>query len=254
MKPPKSFGELLGVVTVAGIRIEVFSNGSPYFVSKQYSLDAEGEYLGIKYQCVELVRRYLYAAMNCNYSDLFQGDAEDWYENREQMKMQVVDEQEATIGDIACFSGDKWGHLGIVTARKQDVIHMAQQNFYNDKRDADTVFELGKTFSNGDQHFVFQGFLRPQPISVSGLEHYRHQIDRVDEKLVKLLAQRFTLSKHIADYKKEKNMAVLDVTREHDLLLRLENQAEQTGLSKDVLREVFTEIMHQSRREQERRK
>ena len=51
------------------------------------------------------------------------------------------------------------------------------------------------------------------------LKDYREQLDRVDDELLKLFAQRMELSAQIADFKKDNGLPVLDVKRERDKLL-----------------------------------
>jgi len=69
------------------------------------------------------------------------------------------------------------------------------------------------------------------------LKDYRDQIDQIDDQLAALFRQRMEAVKHIADYKKEHNTAVLAADRERDILYRV------TGLCGEELQE-YTKILY----------
>ena len=46
------------------------------------------------------------------------------------------------------------------------------------------------------------------------LKDYRKQIDEIDDQLVQLFRQRMEVSSDIAQYKKERNLPILDAGRE----------------------------------------
>ncbi|NLZ49973.1 MAG: chorismate mutase [Clostridiales bacterium] len=50
------------------------------------------------------------------------------------------------------------------------------------------------------------------------LKEYRNEIDLIDKELVQLLEKRLELSKKIGQYKKERNMEVLNIEREKEVL------------------------------------
>ena len=50
------------------------------------------------------------------------------------------------------------------------------------------------------------------------LNDYRAQIDDIDDQIVKLFAERMTISNEVAQYKKDHNLAVVDMKRERDKL------------------------------------
>ncbi|NLM35999.1 MAG: chorismate mutase [Clostridiales bacterium] len=50
------------------------------------------------------------------------------------------------------------------------------------------------------------------------LTEYRSEIDLIDKKLVELLEKRLDLSKKIGLYKKERNMEILNLEREQQVL------------------------------------
>ncbi|MDY3859973.1 MAG: prephenate dehydratase [Candidatus Limivicinus sp.] len=66
---------------------------------------------------------------------------------------------------------------------------------------------------------------------------YRKQIDRIDEQLVKLFAERMEVAGRLAEYKKENSLPVLDVRRERE---KLHSVSEQ---SPEELRD-YTELLY----------
>lgn len=66
---------------------------------------------------------------------------------------------------------------------------------------------------------------------------YRKQIDRIDEQLVKLFAERMEVAGRLAEYKKENSLPVLDVRREREKLHSVSKQ------SPEELRD-YTELLY----------
>lgn len=161
------FGVMLGSVTIDGTEIDVFSNGACTHVSDARCFDRDRNYMGIQYQCVEFVRRYIYLRHGKNLALLWQdGNACDWYDNRAAMGLTAIPPSEARIGDIATFTGGKWGHVAVVSEVSGSNIYIAQQNFLNapaDARFALTPEVLSKVapVQDADGNFLyFQSFLR----------------------------------------------------------------------------------------------
>lgn len=83
------------------------------------------------------------------------------------------------------------------------------------------------------------------------LQDLRKEIDGIDEALMELFAKRFVCSKEIADIKKETGMPVYDKAREEELFAYIEKLATKKGVPAYIAKELFTQIVHQSRRVQE---
>ena len=140
----ENYGQKVSDVKIGNTKIALFSNGSCNFVSNESSFDNENNYLGMEYQCVEFVRRYIYLTHNKNlalkWSD---GDAVDWYDNRGEMNLEEVHYSDANIGDIITFTGGLWGHVGVISKINHNKdIRICSQNFYNDIRDIDTIISM----------------------------------------------------------------------------------------------------------------
>ena len=76
------------------------------------------------------------------------------------------------------------------------------------------------------------------------LQEIRRRIDALDAQLVQLLCDRMQLSAEVAAYKKAQGMAVLDRTRELEILQNREVQAGEFGAQ---VREIYEKIFEMSR-------
>jgi hypothetical protein len=168
-----AFGDKIGSVSVAGEDLDIFCNKgyekepSPFFTE-----DNEGNFLGICFHCVELVRRFLYQKTGKNMAQIWkEGHAEDWWRKADLIgaekisPIQVSNSQIALqAGDIICFSGGKFGHVGIVTKFFPENLtaEFCHQNFFIDERDLKTTIFLPEKniTDDGGDTYKLQGFLR----------------------------------------------------------------------------------------------
>ncbi len=79
------------------------------------------------------------------------------------------------------------------------------------------------------------------------LGNYRNQINQLDDQIIELLDQRFTVTKKVGDYKRENNIEVLNQNREQQIL----NKISELNLvnEKEVL-EMYKLLMDVSKRQQ----
>ncbi len=90
-------------------------------------------------------------------------------------------------------------------------------------------------------------------IPVDGeLEKLRERIDRLDEQLISLLAERRRLVEEIAASKKRQQLPAYHPAREEDRIPRHHRAAAAQGLAPDFIEEIFRQIMRQSRVAQNR--
>lgn len=78
---------------------------------------------------------------------------------------------------------------------------------------------------------------------LSGL---RAQIDELDSKLINVLAKRMKIADSIGLLKKEKNVAVLQSSRWHQVLGKMIEEGEQKGLSEEFILKLFKAIHQES--------
>ncbi|MBX3129155.1 MAG: chorismate mutase [Polyangiaceae bacterium] len=84
------------------------------------------------------------------------------------------------------------------------------------------------------------------------LEELRREIDRLDDEILRLIAQRLERVLAVGDYKREHAVAVYDPERERRILERLVAQA-PAPLEPDIVRRVFERVIDESRRAEQAR-
>jgi|TARA_B100001971_G_C18250384_1_gene577691 chorismate mutase len=76
----------------------------------------------------------------------------------------------------------------------------------------------------------------------------RDHIDRIDTVIITALAERMSLMPEIAEYKKNHNVPIFDEAREQQIMKNLQKIAEQQGLDKSFVEEVFLSVFNESKR------
>ncbi len=75
------------------------------------------------------------------------------------------------------------------------------------------------------------------------LSHIRDQLDDVDTRLVRLLAERGELIREVIDFKRARGMGVVDGAREQEMLTRIGVLASESGLDPEVARHVLRAVI-----------
>jgi len=83
------------------------------------------------------------------------------------------------------------------------------------------------------------------------LARCREEIERIDNSIISLLAERLSLGKRTGELKRAAGLPILDPTREAAVIRRVTASARAAGLPPEPIREVFWQIVGMSRREQE---
>lgn len=83
------------------------------------------------------------------------------------------------------------------------------------------------------------------------LARCRDEIERVDRKIIALLAERITLGRRTGELKRDAGLPILDPRREAAVIRRATGVARDAGLPPEPVREVFWQIVGMSRRAQE---
>jgi chorismate mutase len=78
------------------------------------------------------------------------------------------------------------------------------------------------------------------------MDNFREQINKIDEKIMQLLINRFLIVKEIGQYKKQHNLPILDNTREQKIYSKIEDFYLLED-NRDYLKKIYTEIMSQSK-------
>lgn len=79
----------------------------------------------------------------------------------------------------------------------------------------------------------------------SELRELRDQIDRLDQALVLLLANRFALTRRVGEIKARESLDSFDGSREQDKLLRIRELCEKHGLNPELVSEILSGIMRE---------
>lgn len=117
----------------------VFYNGGVSNISGR-NTTADGYNLGLKYQCVEFVKRYYYQHLNHKMPDSY-GNAKDFFDknlsdgqhniSRNLTQYSHPSTQQPKVDDLLIFDGhfaNKFGHVAIVSNVSETEIEIIQQN------------------------------------------------------------------------------------------------------------------------------
>jgi len=160
-----TFGTVVGTFN----NVPAYSNCSNSCTScnnncKSYNY-IDGNYIGIKWQCVEYVRRYYYIVYGLDLASLHSGDAhaKTFYDNATTMGLYRYADGGQTppaVGDILVSDGGNYGHVAIVKSIAGDQLCTIQQNFLNDGNDGDLCLTISETGGN----YSIEGFSDGYPI------------------------------------------------------------------------------------------
>ena len=77
----------------------------------------------------------------------------------------------------------------------------------------------------------------------TNLKELREKIDKTDKKLVKILAERFVLTKEVGEYKKSRDLKALAEKREEQIFKTREKWAKELDLNPILIKKIFTMII-----------
>jgi surface antigen len=120
--------------------VAVYYNGTKFTNVVGRNITADGYNLGLKYQCVEFVKRYYYEFFNHKMPNA-SGHAKDFFDKslpdkafnikRGLMQYRNVRQYKPQVHDILVYdgySGNRFGHVAIVSAVSDSEIEIIQQN------------------------------------------------------------------------------------------------------------------------------
>ena len=150
--------------------VNVYYNGSVSNV-KGRNLSKDNYNIGLKFQCVEFVKRYYYEHLNHKMPNSY-GNAKDFYDvklidgeyNKDRNLTQYSNPSisKPKVNDLIVFGGTKYnsfGHVAIISKVKENEIEIIQQNpgKYGKSR---ATFELIKTNSIPNKLSLIKKFSR----------------------------------------------------------------------------------------------
>jgi surface antigen len=135
INPKHQVGEILDSLN----GVKVFYNGGVSHTGNR-NLSSDGYNIGLKYQCVEFVKRYYYEYYNHKMPDSY-GNAKDFYDKslndreynskRDLVQYSNPSKSKPCIGDLIIFDGhfgNKYGHVAIISMVSNEKIQIIQQN------------------------------------------------------------------------------------------------------------------------------
>lgn len=154
--------------------VKVYNNGKDYVkdYGKNYSKD--GYYYGLKWQCVEYIKRFYYDAKGHKMPDLL-GHAKDFFdeavkqgelnEKRNLVQYRNGDSIKPQPDDLIVFTDTYYGHVAIVTEVNDKDIEIIQQNIYGKTREKlKLTIKDGKYTVGGGNERSPAGWLRKDEI------------------------------------------------------------------------------------------
>ncbi|PID64097.1 MAG: CHAP domain-containing protein [Gammaproteobacteria bacterium] len=127
--------------------VAVFYNGKTGNVSGR-NVTADGYNLGLKFQCVEFVKRYYHRALNHKMPDSY-GHAKDFFNprlkdgerntQRDLIQYTNPSRSKPQVNDLVVYSGtlgNRYGHVAIISAVSDNQIEVVQQNVGLKTRDS----------------------------------------------------------------------------------------------------------------------
>ncbi|MWN32538.1 MULTISPECIES: CHAP domain-containing protein [unclassified Gilliamella] len=148
--------------------VKVYYNGSIYNVSGR-NIAKDGYNLGLKYQCVEFIKRYYYQRFNHKMPNSY-GHAKDFFDplvadgkiNRQRNLLQFHNGSptKPKVEDIIVLNWTSYGHVAIVSNVTDNEIEIVQQNSgpnANSRATFPLIFKDGKWTIEG---FGVLGYLR----------------------------------------------------------------------------------------------
>jgi len=76
----------------------------------------------------------------------------------------------------------------------------------------------------------------------------RRKIDVIDEKIVKLLAERMRISHEIGKYKKENDLKIKNPERERMIMKKIKSHSEKFGFPPSLGQKIFVLLLAESRK------
>lgn len=152
------FGSTYGVVN----GVDVFSNGASGYASNLYN-STQGFNTGMKWQCVELINRFYLAVYGLNIR-ISGTNADEYFSTASKRGLKAYSNGSGAprIGDIICFSGGSYGHVGIIIEVASSYVKIAHQNGGSTKPIGLILSKSGNTISASKlgSSYKVQGLLR----------------------------------------------------------------------------------------------
>jgi chorismate mutase len=85
---------------------------------------------------------------------------------------------------------------------------------------------------------------------MTDIEELRSALEKLDRRILKLLAERFEIAEKIGEIKEDEGMPVLDEKREEEVLSKWKENAEEYGLEVEDVNRILEGILSASKKVQ----
>ena len=152
--------------------VAVYYNGKDFTHVAGRHLTSDGYNLGLKYQCVEFVKRYYYQVFQHKMPNTF-GHAKEYFDSslpdrafnkkRGLMQYRNVREYKPQVHDLLVYGsypGNSFGHVAIISKISEDEIELIQQNMGSKSRLKIPLVNFYQYWTIADYHIL--GWLRKE--------------------------------------------------------------------------------------------
>jgi surface antigen len=165
-----SFNPTIGEVIDEFNGVKIYFNGDKYTNVAGRNVTEDGYNLGLKFQCVEFVKRYYYDVFDHKMPNSY-GHAKDFFDKslgdegyntqRGLMQYKNVRTFKPEVNDILvydAFPGNPFGHVAIVSKVTDEYVEMVQQNIGKTTRKKVNLIHFMDYWTVADYHIL--GWLR----------------------------------------------------------------------------------------------
>ncbi len=126
--------------------------------------------------------------------------------------------------------------------------HIDPDNAWSDAKQQITPETLQELIEN----LAIRNTSAPQDIVDQELLKYRKEIDYIDEKIIELLGDRMKIAEAIGEYKKEKNITILQLDRWKEIMQTRSEWSKEVGLTDEFTKNYLEQLHKESIRTQTR--
>ena len=189
----------------------------------------------------------------------FSNTSEKVYRNRPQWQMAIEFMTRRPEIPIICDPSHICGNRHMLKAVSQKAMdlnydglmietHRNPDNAWSDAKQQITPESFGQMI----KELVLRHDFEDDDLSQKSLEFLRHEINEIDEDLMNLLGERMKVARRIGEFKKSKDMTILQPKRWNEILQKAHEKGQANQLSKDFVTRFLRAIHDESIDQQEK--
>ena len=86
-----------------------------------------------------------------------------------------------------------------------------------------------------------------------GLDELREEIDILDRRIISLLEERFEVIREVSDWKKKMGIEIEDLSREQEILKKIEDFLKESGSEKRIYLERIYKVIFEESKEYQKK-